>query len=179
MIVEVTQRRLMPPWIPGPGSEHRFVGERWLTNREQQLLKAWVDGGAVYGDQADLPPNPQFADGWQLGEPDLIVEMSDEFHVPADGPDLLQNFVIPIQIPEDKLVAAVEFHPGNRRVVHHAVLFLDDKGQARKLDAATPSPVMVTLAAPDFCRAEHWAAGLSEILRDGFPRDGAIPQKGQ
>jgi len=64
--------------------------------------------------------------------------------------DLLQNFVIPIEIAEDKLVAAIEFHPGNKRVVHHAVLFLDDKGQARKLDAATPEPGYGNFGGPGF-----------------------------
>jgi len=128
------------PWIPGPSTHRKFVGERWLTDRELSYISKWVEAGCPEGDAADLPPSPKFADGWQLGEPDLIVKMQTPFTVPADGPDLLQNFVIPIDIPEDRLVAAVEFHPGNKRVVHHAVLFLDDKGQARKLDEATPEP---------------------------------------
>lgn len=134
-IVRVTRDRLMPPWIPAPGHD-RFVGERWLTDRELDLFKAWAETGRAEGDDADLPPAPKFADGWRLGTPDLIVKMPEEFTVPADGPDLLQNFVLPLDVPEDKLVAAVEFHPGNKRVCHHAVLFLDDAGAARKLDAA-------------------------------------------
>lgn len=150
MIVEVTQQRLMPPWIPGPATGHRFVGERWLTGRELVLLEKWVKDGCPLGDEADLPPSPKFADGWQLGEPDLIVKMPESFTVPANGPDLLQNFVLPVDIPEDKMVAAVEFHPGNKRVVHHAVLFLDDKGQARKLDAATPEPGYGNFGGPGF-----------------------------
>lgn len=150
MIVEVTQRRIMPPWIPGPATEHRFVGQRWLSDHELSLLKQWVAGGCAQGDEADLPPAPMFVEGWQLGAPDLVVKMSKPFTVPASGPDLLQNFVLPITIPEDKLVAAVEFHPGNKRVVHHAVLFLDDKGQARKLDAATPEPGYANFGGPGF-----------------------------
>lgn len=134
-IVRVTRDRLMPPWIPAPGHD-RFVGERWLTDRELDLFKAWAETGRAKGDAADLPPAPKFAEGWRLGTPDLIVKMAEPFAVPADGPDLLQNFVIPLDIPEDKLVAAVEFHPGNKRVCHHAVLFLDDSGAARKLAAA-------------------------------------------
>jgi hypothetical protein len=150
MIVEVTQRRIMPPWIPGPATAHRFIGQRWLSDRELWLLKQWVDDGCFLGDEADLPPDPKFVDGWQLGVPDLVVKMTEPFTVPASGPDLLQNFVLPIDIPEDKLVAAVEFHPGNKRVVHHAVLFLDDKGQARKLDAATPEPGYANFGGPGF-----------------------------
>ncbi|WP_339747632.1 redoxin family protein [uncultured Rubinisphaera sp.] len=140
MIIEVTQRRIMPPWMPKPGAQPKFLGERWLTDRELAILKSWVDAGCPEGDDDNLPPAPKFAEGWRLGEPDLVVKMQEPFTIPADGPDLLQNFVIPIDIDNDKMVAAIEFHQGNRRVVHHAVLFLDDKGQARKLDSATPEP---------------------------------------
>ncbi len=93
---------------------------------------------------------PTYVEGWKLGKPDLVAKMPEPFSVPADGPDLLQNFVIPIDIPEDKLVAAVDFHPGNRRVVHHAVLFLDDKGQARKLDSRTKEPGYANFGGPGF-----------------------------
>lgn len=148
-IVRVTQDRIMPPWIPSPGHD-KFVGERWLTDRELDLFQAWEQSGRARGDDADLPPAPKFAEGWQLGEPDVIVRMPEPFAVPADGPDLLQNFVIPIAIPEDKLVAAVEFHPGNKRVCHHAVLFLDSSGQARKLDKATPEPGYANFGGPGF-----------------------------
>jgi hypothetical protein len=150
MLVEVTQKRIMPPWMPGQDSEHRFVGERWLTNHELDLLKDWVAAGCPKGDEADLPPAPKFAEGWQLGAPDLIVRMPEPFTVPADGPDLLQNFVIPLGTDSDHLVAVVEFHPGNKRVVHHAVLFLDSKGQARKLDGATPEPGYANFGGPGF-----------------------------
>lgn len=148
-IVRVTQDRIMPPWIPAPGHD-KFVGERWLTDRELELFKAWAETGRVKGDDADLPPAPNFAEGWRLGQPDLIVKMAEPFTVPADGPDLLQNFVIPLDISEDKLVAAVEFHPGNKRVAHHAVLFLDDSGTARKLDKATAEPGYANFGGPGF-----------------------------
>jgi len=148
-IVRVTHDRIMPPWIPSPGHD-KFVGERWLTDRELELFKTWAETGRAKGDDADLPPAPKFAEGWRLGQPDLIVKMAKPFTVPADGPDLLQNFVIPLNTTEDKLVAAVEFHPGNKRVAHHSVLFLDDSGTARKLDAATPEPGYANFGGPGF-----------------------------
>ena len=148
-IVRVTQDRIMPPWIPSPGHD-KFVAERWLTDRELELFKTWAETGRAKGDDADLPPAPKFAEGWRLGQPDLIVKMAEPFTVPADGPDLLQNFVIPIDIAEDKLVAAIEFHPGNKRVAHHSVLFLDASGAARKLDKETPEPGYANFGGPGF-----------------------------
>jgi hypothetical protein len=32
MLVEVTRQRIMPPWIPGPETAHRFIGQRWLSD---------------------------------------------------------------------------------------------------------------------------------------------------
>lgn len=148
-IVRVTQDRVMPPWIPHPGHD-KFVDERWLTNRELELFKTWAETGGAKGDDADLPPALHFAEGWMLGEPDLIVKMAEPFTVPENGADVLQNFVIPLKLAEDKLVAAVEFHPGNRRVTHHSVLFLDDSGAARKLDAATSEPGYANFGGPGF-----------------------------
>jgi peroxiredoxin len=172
-IVRVTQDRLMPPWIPGPGHD-KFVGERWLTDRELDLFKAWAETGRAKGDDADLPPAPKFAEGWRLGQPDLIVKMAEPFAVPADGPDLLQNFVLPLDIPEDKLVAAVEFRPGNTRVVHHAVLFLDDTGTARKLDKASPEPGYANFGGPGFLPSGAlggWSVGNTpRPLPDGMGR---------
>ena len=148
-IVRVTQDRIMPPWIPSPGHD-KFVAERWMTDRELEILKTWAGAGQAKGDDADLPPAPKFAEGWRLGQPDQIVKMAEPFTVPADGPDLLQNFVIPINVAEDKLVAAIEFHPSNKRVAHHAVLFLDDSGTARKLDKATPETGYGKFGGPGF-----------------------------
>lgn len=148
-IVRVTHDRIMPPWIPSPGHE-KFVAERWLTDRELELFTTWEQSGRAKGDDADLPPAPKFAEGWRLGQPDLIVKMPEPFTVPADGPDLLQNFVIPLDVAEDKLVAAMEFRPGNKRVDHHAVLFLDSSGAARKLDRATPEPGYANFGGPGF-----------------------------
>src|SRR4029077_20667456 len=94
-IVRVTQTRYMPPWKPEPDFGH-FLNERRLTERELALLKVWAGAGAPEGDADDLPPPCQFAEGWQLGEPDLVVKMEESFEVPADGRDVFRNFVIPI-----------------------------------------------------------------------------------
>jgi len=150
MIVEVTRQRLMPPWPPRPDARHALVGERWLRDEEITRLAHWAEAGCPPGDPADLPPAPTFATGWQLGVPDLVVRMPEPFTVPADGPDVFRNFVIPLDVPEDRVVAAIEFHPGDRRVVHHAVLFLDESGQARRLDAADPAPGYEGFGGPGF-----------------------------
>jgi len=150
MIVEVTGRRIMPPWMPTPDAQPPLVGERWLSEAEIETLSQWLEEGCPEGKVEKARPEPQFTDGWQLGEPDMVVRMPESFSVPAEGPDILQNFVVPLDLAEDKMVAAIEFHPGNRRVVHHAVLFLDDSGQARRLDAESDEPGYENFGGPGF-----------------------------
>lgn len=119
-IVRVTRSRYMPPWKAEPTVD--FIGARYLSDKQLDVIKRWAEGGASEGNAADLPQPPQFIDGWQLGPPDLVVMMPKPFTVPAEGPDLYRNFVVPIKFPAGKYLKGVEYRPGNRRVVHHAVL---------------------------------------------------------
>jgi mono/diheme cytochrome c family protein len=150
MIVETIRAGIMPPWMPAGNDAHPFLGDRRLTPKEIETITVWAEGGCEPGDPDDEPALPTFTAGWQLGPPDLVVRMPEAFTVPADSPDILQHFVIPIDIPEDKVVAAIDFHPGAPRVVHHAVLFLDTSGAARRLDAATREPGYGKFAGPGF-----------------------------
>src|SRR5262249_22205228 len=94
----------------------------------------WSETAMAEGDPAKLPKLPEFPEGWQLGKPDLVVRMDRSFAVPADGPDVYRNFVLPLNLPEDKWVTAVEVRPSARKVVHHVLFFLERSGTARKLD---------------------------------------------
>jgi hypothetical protein len=146
-IVEVTASKQMPPWKAEPGFG-TFHDERRLTPTQLKTLAAWAKAGAPEGDPADLPPAPQFTDGWQLGTPDLVIKMPEAFKISATGKDIYQCFVMLIPTDSDKTLRAVEFRPGNRSVVHHAILYLDKSGAARKKDAATPEPGYRSFAGP-------------------------------
>lgn len=148
-IVEVIDERLMPPWMPAQ-THGEFEGQRSLSDKQKETIRKWVAAGAPEGDSSELPPLPPATNGWRLGEPDMVVEMPVEFELRADGPDVFQCFVIPVDLPEDKFVAAIDFVPGNPKIVHHAILFLDNTGVARKRDALTPEPGYSTFGGPGF-----------------------------
>src|SRR5207253_73573 len=112
MVIQ-TQSRFMPPWKPEPGWA-AYRDERRLTAAQIALIRQWVDDGMPEGDRSKLPPMPVLTDGWQLGTPDLILEMPKGFDVPADGQDIYRNFVIPTGVTEDKWVRAVEVKPSAR-----------------------------------------------------------------
>jgi mono/diheme cytochrome c family protein len=134
-LASITAERRMPPWKPEPGFGS-FHDERRLSDAEIKTLARWAETGTKEGDPKDLAPLPKFTDGWQLGEPDLVIKMPEPFTIPADGRDVFRCFVLPTNLPQDRSVAAVEFRPGNRTVVHHALYFLDTAGQARKKEEA-------------------------------------------
>ncbi|TWT29268.1 redoxin domain-containing protein [Blastopirellula retiformator] len=172
-IARVCDSRLMPPWKVAE-RHGEFEGQRTLTDKQIATLKQWAATNRAKGDLAEMPELPKFPEGWYLGEPDLIVEMPVEFEVPADGPDLYQNFVIPIDIPEDKYVATVEFKPGAASVVHHSLLYLDKNGAARKLDEKTPEPGYGTFGGPGFLPTGSiggWSPGkMPRKLPEGLGR---------
>jgi hypothetical protein len=138
-LARVTERRLMPPWR---ADVHygQFLDERRLTEREIAMVKSWADAGAPEGNAADLPPQPKFPSGWRLGTPDLVVSVPVRYSVPADGPDIFQHFVLPLNLVKDETVVAFEFRPDNPAVVHHAIVAIDTRGGARARDAQTPEP---------------------------------------
>lgn len=139
LIAAVTRSRRMPPWKAGPG-DYEFKGERRLTDAEIETLQQWVAAGMPEGDPHRLPSMPTFTEGWQLGRPDLVVKMSETFPVPADGPDIYRNFVVPLNLTENMWVRAVDFRPSARAVVHHSLFFLDTTGAARRRDEQDAVP---------------------------------------
>jgi len=134
-----TRLRLMPVWKPEPGWGD-FVGARRLTDAQIATIKRWVDGGCVEGDPAHLPRKSAFNDGWALGTPDLVVRMPEAFTVPAEGRDVYRNFVLPLGLKQDRHVRAAQYRPSNRRVVHHALLFLDATDGSRRRDEQDTGP---------------------------------------
>jgi len=67
-IAAVTQTKFMPPWLPEPG-EFKFADELHLTDQQIALIAKWVEGGAMEGAASDLPPAPNFVEGWQMASP--------------------------------------------------------------------------------------------------------------
>jgi Tfp pilus assembly protein PilF len=133
-IAEVTSSRFMPPWLPEAGHES-LHGERRLTDHEIRILADWAEADAPEGDPNDAPPMPKFAAGWQLGEPDLVLE-SPTFELSADGPDRFRNFVIAVPPGVDHRVQAVELQPEKPKVTHHVRLGIDANNESTRRDAA-------------------------------------------
>ena len=136
-IREHVANRTMPPWHADPhfGS---FKNDRRLSQKEIDTIVAWVANGAPEGNAKDLPPAPNFVEGWGIGTPDVVVSMKEPYTVEATGPDEYQYFELDPGFTEDKYVRAVEVRPGNRKVVHHVVVFFQPPSPDNNAPKLTP-----------------------------------------
>ncbi len=134
-IATVTKSRFMPPWLPEPGYGD-FADENRLTPEQIRTIADWVAQGTPEGPESGIPPTPKFTEGWQLGEPDLIVEAPKTFTLPAEGTDVYWNFVLTPQITGRRYVKAVEVRPGEKKIVHHANIIIDRSGWGHEQEAS-------------------------------------------
>lgn len=131
-IAEVTASRTMPPWLPERGYGE-FVGDRSLTPQQIELFQRWPVEGGLEGSPKDLRPMPEWVEEWQLGRPDLIVQLPEPYTLQAEGRDVYRNVVIPIPTDIRRYVKGVEFRPGNPKVMHHAFVNTDETRFSRRL----------------------------------------------
>lgn len=129
-IRQAVATRKMPPWFADP-RYGQFANDARLSEAEINLITEWAAAGAPRGDARDLPPAPKFIEGWRFGKPDVIVDIGQDFTVPA-GSDVYKDFTVPTRFSEGKWVRAAQVMPGNRQLVHHVHVFVvpDDEGAA-------------------------------------------------
>lgn len=164
LIKRAVQTNEMPPWPPAKGHGD-FLGDRSLTDAEKNTIIAWVDANAPEGDPTKAPKPPVFPEGSQLGTPDLVLEMQETWTVRDNYKDVYRFFVLPTNLIRDRNIKAIEFRPGNTKVVHHVLYFLDTTGTARALDAADPLPGYSGFGDPGFETASSylgWVPGAQQ-----------------
>ena len=162
----------MPPWRAAPDYGPHFMNERRMSDADIQTLARWAEAGAPEGDPKDLPPMPKFPEGWQLGTARPGRQDAGAVHgARRAARTSTAASSSRCRVDEDKTVAAVEFRPGNKRVIHHAGFHLDNKGQARKRDGEDGQPGYTSVGSPGFSPTGSlggWGlAGYPRFLPDG------------
>jgi len=162
-IALVTKSRKMPPWKAAPGVGE-FIHENRLTEEEIATLKEWADNGAPRGDAKKEPKAPTFKPGWAIGEPDMVLQMDKPFKISADGQDEYWHFILKPKNTEPIFVQAVDVRPGNKKIVHHVILWIDEKGAADKVLAQKGvNGAYLTFGSPGFIPDNSlggWAPGM-------------------
>jgi len=162
-IREAVRLRKMPPWFADPHTG-KFANDRSLSDKDIETIAKWADAGAPEGDMKDAPPPARFVDGWNIGNPDYVVQMPAVMNVPEKGTLEYTYFVVPTGFTEDKWVQMAEVRPGNRRVVHHVIAFVREPGSKWLADAKVGEPFVPKKDSPDRNGAlieGHWLVGYA------------------
>ena len=125
----------MPPWHADP-AHGQFLNDRRLSDADRDTIVKWSSAGAPEGDRADLPNPPAYADGWQMGQPDAVFTMQEDYPIPAGGTIEYKYFEVLTGLTEDKWAQAIEVRPGNRTVVHHVIVYM----RGEQPEPRVPSP---------------------------------------
>jgi hypothetical protein len=127
----VVKNRSMPPWhadhmIGGP-----WANNRRLSDEDQALLLNWLEAGAAEGDPRDAPAPRTFTEEWQIGKPDVIVQIPNPVKIPATGRLGYQYIDVKLNFPEDRWVSAIEMRPTQPELVHHSQVFVSFNGKLK------------------------------------------------
>jgi hypothetical protein len=120
-IREAVEDGRMPPWHADP-RYGRWANDRRLTAAERQTLLDWIEGGCAQGRpvaRENLPADPT---GWRI-RPGVVIEMPEEQAISPAGQVPYRFVTVPTGFKEDVWVSAAEIRPGNRKVVHHVLVF--------------------------------------------------------
>jgi len=183
-IKEAVVTRKMPPWKADP-HYGKWSNDASLTDAEIATLRQWADNGRLEGNPKNLPPAPHFADGgWNIGEPDAIVKIPQQ-KLEGSGPDQYVYLKVPTGFTEDKWVVAAELRAGNRKVVHHAHVFVIDPQaeapEAKPKAGAAPASVNPTEAYARSLMVHEgslsWLRPDAPVINDGCAVDdnGLVP----
>ena len=121
--------------LPNPNS---VVTNPLVINYRHDDTQVMESEGAAPGNSIEHLSTGQWPQGWQLGEPDLIVKFRAPYSLPLEDSDVFRNFVITNVTASDRYVRALEFRLGNRGVVHHAEFRLDESDVSLRRDHEEP-----------------------------------------
>lgn len=163
-IREAVKLRQMPPWFADP-KHGKFANDPSLTEDEIRIIDAWASAGAPEG----KPREATAIGSLPRIRPDLLVA-APSVKIPANREIDYQYMVLPLSLAEDRWVTATEIRPGVRAVVHHAVLYVRERGSPWLREAPANQPYAPPRADDEtFRRSRDTQADILAIYTPGAP----------
>ncbi len=161
-MLEVTQNRYMPPWLPAPG-HGEFQGARRLTESELADIRAWVGAGMPEGtaSAAAKPAREAAAPAaaWKLGAPDLVLQLASPVALAGSGPDTFLNLIVPYTGSAAHKIRAVEIRASDPQAVRSIWLQVDPKAAFRHAHATDWQSGVPGMEPPDSIQAQLTSPG--------------------
>ncbi len=135
MIRKQVEREAMPPWFAAPVKEAThsiWSNDRSLTAQDKRDLLAWIDSDKAIGNPAEAPLARVFPSGWQIGKPDLVLQLPRPIAIKATGVMPYQSVNVETTLTEDKWVKGYEIQPTAREVVHHVIVRVREASKGEK-----------------------------------------------
>jgi hypothetical protein len=152
----------MPPWFATPGTGP-WANDPSLTPTEKQTIVSWLDAKMPRGDTALAPAARSFPDGWEIGTPDLVVELPEPQELPASGLIPYRYLSVDVDLGEDRWVEAIQVRPGSKPNVHHLLVFLESPEEA-------PTPMHpYGSGTGEFDEARHGLTSYFALYAPGTP----------
>lgn len=180
VIADVTARRQMPPWGPvDDGSCRSWEHSRYLSAAEIEVFSRWDEQGGAEGDTAiPIPGGPPLP---TLAGANVRGDMSSAYAIQAGASDEYRCFSLSVAAtgalpaPDASgrvLVGGFDVAPGNRELVHHAIVW------ATTEPAATADPIIAAKQAEDAapgwrCGGDSGLATPHEVIAVWAPGTGA------
>jgi len=134
-IREVLIAQKMPPFYADPLGP-AVKGDHTLPTKELDMLLSWVVGGTpradektfIFGDVQGVtsPTYEGPANDWAAGAPDVKVQMTSEFSLPAGKVEDETTVTLPTGLKAETWVRAVDLLPGERSMVRDAIISLEN-----------------------------------------------------
>lgn len=124
-IYDAVAQDKMPPWPPD-NSFQQYSHTRSLTSTEKSTILSWLTAGGQEGNASNTPPPPVYNNQTVLGNGDMVIKMPNYRSKAQSGNDDYVCFALPTGLTQDRKIRALEVIPGNRSIVHHALIYVDE-----------------------------------------------------
>ncbi len=144
---KAVQNKTMPPITAG-GSTPALLHDKRLTDNEIAIIANWAWAGAPLGkvlNTTTAAPSSQVK-----RVPDLVLTPKSEFLPEKNLTDEYRCFVFDPKLTERRFMNAYNLLPGNKKIVHHVIIFQIDKTKASAVQQLENKQVDGRLGYPCF-----------------------------
>ena len=142
-IAKVTENRYMPPF-PADKSFQHYANERGLKDEEIELIQKWIQSPKSI---ISPPPSRRGSQRSEVKKSKVqklplrggrgaffSFKMQQPFVIPNTNEEEFRYFHVPTNLKKDIFVEAIEFLPGNRKILHHSRVMVDTSGRMSKIE---------------------------------------------
>jgi len=116
-IAKVTSMRIMPPWPADPNYSH-FIDENILTQSQIDAISRWVKNDCIEGGSSEKIFANVSSEKSNIGKPDMVLSL-DTVLLSEGDVDRFFFSKVNCTIPHGKYIRAIEFIPGQPKLLHH------------------------------------------------------------